>query len=89
MEAARSFYSIPQIVKRALRLDLFNVSLKTYGRNVTRKWIKRNQAFLDYTRRLTTAGRSIEAIAKDRAADIKERLSRIRPPIRHAHSKPH
>jgi len=88
VQAARRFYSVPQIVKRALRLDLFNVSLKAYGRSVTKRWIKQNQSFLEHTRKLTTTDKSIEAKAKDTAADIRQKFSQIKP-VRHALSKPH
>jgi len=87
VQAARRFYSIPQIAKRALRLDLFNVSLKAYGRSVTKRWIKQNHGFMEQTRKFATAGKSIETMAKDTAADIRERFSRIKP-VKHAHSKP-
>jgi len=89
VKAARRFYSIPQILKRALRLDLFNVSLKAYGRSVTKRWIKQNQDFLDHTRQLTSAGsKSIETMAKDTAADIRQKFNQMKP-IKQAHSKPH
>ncbi|MFQ5354482.1 MAG: B12-binding domain-containing radical SAM protein, partial [Thermodesulfobacteriota bacterium] len=86
VQAARRFYSVPQILKRAMKLDLFNVSLKAYGRSVTKRWMKSNQGFLEHTRKLTTAGRSIETLAKDTAEDIRHKFSQIKP-IRPAHSK--
>jgi len=88
VQAARKFYSVPQIVKRALRLDIFNVSLKAYGRSVTKRWIKQNQGFLDQTKKLTTASKSFETMAKDTAADIRQKFSQMKP-VRPAHSKPH
>ncbi|MFQ5480225.1 MAG: B12-binding domain-containing radical SAM protein [Thermodesulfobacteriota bacterium] len=89
VQAARRFYSVPQILKRALKLDLFNVSLKAYGRSVTRRWIKGNQGFLKRTRQLTATGsNSVETMAKDTADDIKLKFSQLKP-VRPAHSKQH
>ncbi len=77
IRATKEFYSIPQIVKRAVRLDLFNVALKTYGRNVTHKWSKKNEYFLEYTKTITNAGRNIELAAKKTAEDIKEKFREL------------
>ena len=77
MRATKEFYSIFQIAKRAVRLDLFNVSIKAYGHNLTKKWIKKNQYFLEYTRALTSAGRNIELAAKKTAEDIKEKFRQL------------
>lgn len=87
-KASQEFYSMPQIFKRALRLDLFNVSLKTYGRNVTKKWLKKNQYFLDYTKKLTTAGKKVELAARKTAEDVQEQFRQLKP-TRAAHSKSH
>ena len=57
-----------------MRLDLFNVALKTYGRSVTKKWIEKNQYFLDYAKALTAAGKHIELSAKKTAEDLKEKF---------------
>jgi radical SAM superfamily enzyme YgiQ (UPF0313 family) len=77
MRATKEFYSITQIVKRLARFDMFNVSLKTYGHNLTKKWIKKNQYFLEYTKALTEAGKRIELSAKKTAEDIKEKFNTI------------
>ncbi len=74
IDAVRRFYSVGQIAKRAVRLDLFNVALKTYGRSVTKKWIEKNQYFLDYAKALTAAGKNIELSAKKTAEDLKEKF---------------
>lgn len=76
-KATRAFYSIPQILKRAARGDLFNCGLKAYGRSVAKTWIKKNQYFFDYTHAITTAGKTIELAAKKTAEDIKEKYSEI------------
>ncbi|MBI5643734.1 MAG: B12-binding domain-containing radical SAM protein [Deltaproteobacteria bacterium] len=77
MKATKQFYSIPQIAKRAVRFDLFNVGIKTYGHSLTKKWIKNNQHFLEYTRTLTNAGKSIELAAKKTAEDLKEKFHQL------------
>lgn len=77
MRATKEFYSISQIVKRLARLDMFNVSLKAYGHNLTKKWIKQNQYFLEYTKALTEAGKRIELAAKKTAEDVKEKFNQI------------
>ncbi len=77
LRATKEFYSIWQIVKRAARFDIFNVSIKAYGRSLTKKWAKRNQYFLDYTKALTSAGRTIELTAKKTAEDIKEKFRQL------------
>ncbi|MBI5887578.1 MAG: B12-binding domain-containing radical SAM protein [Deltaproteobacteria bacterium] len=77
MQATKEFYSIPQIIKRAVKLDLFNVALKTYGRNVSRKWSKKNEYFVEYTKTITNAGRNIELAAKKTAEDIKEKFAEL------------
>jgi radical SAM superfamily enzyme YgiQ (UPF0313 family) len=77
MRATKEFYSVGQIVKRLARFDMFNVSLKTYGHNLTKKWIKQNQYFLEYTKALTEAGKKIELAAKKTAEDVKEKFSQI------------
>jgi len=77
IRAIKEFYSVWQITKRAARLDLFNVSLKAYGRNLVHKWAKKNQYFVDYTKALTSAGRTIELAAKKTAEDIKEQYHKL------------
>ena len=77
MRATKEFYSIAQIAKRLVRFDMFNVSLKAYGHNLTKKWIKQNQYFLEYTRTLTEAGKKIELAAKKTAEDVQEQFSKI------------
>lgn len=77
MRATKEFYSVGQIAKRLVRFDMFNVSLKAYGHNLTKKWIKQNQYFLEYTKALTEAGKRIELAAKKTAEDVKEKFSKI------------
>lgn len=77
MRATKEFYSIPSIVKRLARFDMFNVSIKAYGHSLTRKWIKKNQYFLEYTKALSDAGRKIELAAKKTAEDVKEKFHQI------------
>ncbi|MEK6790101.1 MAG: radical SAM protein [Deltaproteobacteria bacterium] len=77
VKANKEFYSIPQILKRVVRFDAFNVGVKTYGRNLARKWEKKNQYFIDYTKALTEAGRSIELVAKKTAEDMKEKFDKL------------
>ncbi len=77
MHASKQFYSLGQIAKRAARLDLFSVAIKAYGRSLTNKWIEKNQYFIDYTKRLTNAGRAIELAAKSTAEDVKEKFKQI------------
>jgi radical SAM superfamily enzyme YgiQ (UPF0313 family) len=75
--AVKEFYSIWQIVKRAARLDLFNVSLKAYGRRISTKWVENNQYFFEYTKTLTNAGKRIELAAKKTAEDLKEKIRQL------------
>ncbi|MBI5810861.1 MAG: radical SAM protein [Deltaproteobacteria bacterium] len=85
--ATKKFYSIGQIVKRAVKFDLFNVALKTYGRNITKTWLRKNQYFIDYTEALTKAGKNIELAAKKTAEDIKEQFRHIELPGAKIHPK--
>lgn len=90
IRATKEFYSIGQIVKRALRFDIFTVTLKTYGRNVTNKWAESNQYFVDYTKALTSAGKStIELAARKTAEDIHQKFEKLRVSGAVAHPKPH
>lgn len=77
MRATKEFYSLMQIARRAVRLDLFNASIKAYGHNLTKKWIKKNDYFLEYTKALTNAGRNIELAAKKTAEDVKEKFRQL------------
>ncbi|MBI5826208.1 MAG: hypothetical protein HZB22_00520 [Deltaproteobacteria bacterium] len=77
MRATREFYSLRQIAKSSLRLDLFNVGLKTYGYTLAKQWIKKNQYFIEYTKAVTKAGRTIELAAKKTAEDIKEKFRQM------------
>lgn len=77
MLATREFYSITEILKRVVRLDLFNVSVKAYARGLSRKWSANNQDFLDYTKAVTEYGRTIELAARKTAEDIKEKLREL------------
>jgi len=77
MRATKEFYSLMQIARRAVRFDMFNVGIKTYGHNLTKKWIKNNQYFLEYTKALTSAGKTIELEYKKIAEDIKEKFHQL------------
>jgi len=77
MRATKEFYSIGAIVKRAVRFDTFNVGVKAYGHNLTKKWIKKNQYFLEYTKALTEAGKRIELAAKTTAEDVKQKFREL------------
>jgi len=60
VKATASFYSMGQIAKRLLRFDMFNVSIKAYGRSLTKKWARKNEPFLEHMKAITNAGRRIE-----------------------------
>ncbi len=77
IRATKEFYSGWQIVKRAMRFDIFNVSIKAYGRSLTRKWLKRNKDFLDYISSVADAGKTIELMARKTAEDLKERFREL------------
>jgi radical SAM superfamily enzyme YgiQ (UPF0313 family) len=77
MNATRCFYSVPQILKRAVRFDLFNVAIKAYGYRLTKMWFKKSQYFVDYTKTLTHYGRRIELSAKKTAEDVKEKFRQL------------
>jgi pyruvate-formate lyase-activating enzyme len=86
-KATREFYSIPQILKRALRFDLFNMGLKAYGRGVAKTWKQKNKYFFDYTKAITDAGNTIELAAKKTAEDLKEKFRKIQRSGASAHQK--
>ncbi|MBI5468618.1 MAG: B12-binding domain-containing radical SAM protein [Deltaproteobacteria bacterium] len=88
MRATKEFYSLAQIARRAVRFDMFNVGIKTYGHSLTKKWIKNNQYFLEYTKALTSAGRTIELEYKKIAEDIKEKFHQLELAGAIAHPKP-
>src|SRR3990172_9282638 len=77
LKATAKFYSIGQIIKRAVRMHIFNVSIKIYGRNLTKKWAKKNQYFLEYTKAITEKGKKIELVAKNTAEDVKEKFKQL------------
>ncbi|HLA51591.1 MAG TPA: radical SAM protein [Thermodesulfobacteriota bacterium] len=77
VKATARFYSIGQIIKRAVKLHMFNVSIKIYGRKLTKKWAKKNEYFLEYTKAITEKGKQIELAAKNTAEDIKERFRQL------------
>ena len=77
LKATAKFYSIGQIIKRAIRMHIFNVSIKIYGRNLTKKWAKKNQYFLEYTKAITEKGKKIELAAKNTAEDVKEKFRQL------------
>lgn len=77
IKATARFYSIGQIAKRFVRLDMFNVSIKAYGRRLTKKWARKNESFLEHTKAITEAGRQIELAARNTADDIKERFRQL------------
>lgn len=77
MRATKEFYSIPQIIKRAVRFDLFNVAIKTYGWRLTRTWYEKSESFLKYLNELSNAGRRIEIAAKKTAEDIQEKFRQL------------
>lgn len=71
VDATKSFYSRWQIVKRLIRFDLFNVTIKAYGRSLVRRWEAKNQYFVDHITRITEAGKTIELAARKTAEDLK------------------
>ncbi|MDH4099812.1 MAG: B12-binding domain-containing radical SAM protein [Nitrospirota bacterium] len=77
IKATARFYSMGQIAKRFVRLDMFNVSIKAYGRRLAKKWARKNESFLEYTKNITEAGRQIELAARNTAEDIRERFSQL------------
>ena len=58
-------------------MHIFNVSIKIYGRNLTKKWAKKNQYFLEYTKAITEKGKKIELAAKNTAEDVKEKFRQL------------
>lgn len=74
VDATKAFYSLWPIVRRAIRFDLFSVSIKAYGYSLAREWERKNQYFIDYTKRITDAGKTIEFAARKTAEDLKKRL---------------
>ncbi len=77
LKAMQGFYTIPQILKRIVRLDVFNVIIKTYGMRLSRQWERKNGYFIEYTKALTEAGRNIELAAKKTAEDVKEKYHQL------------
>ncbi len=89
VKAMKGFYSIGQIMRRAVRLQVLTTSLKTYGRGLTRTWVKRNHDFLDYTKAITQAGSIIDLAAKKTAEDIQEKFRRLEWSGKLTHSESH
>lgn len=86
-KATKNFYSIGQIIKRAIRFQVFTTGLKTYGRDMTKKWASRNQYFVEYTKAITQAGKVIDLAAKKTAEDIKEKFQQLELAGRIPHPK--
>ncbi|MFQ5901500.1 MAG: B12-binding domain-containing radical SAM protein [Thermodesulfobacteriota bacterium] len=79
VKATAKFYSLWQIIKRLFRFDFFTVIIKSYGRNLTRKWIRKNGYFLEHLWDITqSAGQRIELAAKKTSDDIKNRLKALK-----------
>jgi radical SAM superfamily enzyme YgiQ (UPF0313 family) len=88
-KATKRFYSIGQIIKRAIRLQVVTTGLKTYGRNMTKRWASKNQYFVDYTKAITQAGKIIDLAAKKTAEDIKDKFQQLELAGRLPHPKNH
>jgi len=43
----------------------------------TKKWAKKNQYFIEYTKAITEKGKQIELAAKNTAEDIKEKFRQL------------
>ncbi len=77
MNATREFYSFGGIFKRALKFDLFNIAIGAYGYKLTREWFKTHQYYVDFTKKLSEAGKTIEIAARSTAEDLKEQFNKL------------
>ncbi|MCP3677985.1 MAG: B12-binding domain-containing radical SAM protein [Deltaproteobacteria bacterium] len=77
MKATKRFYSVGQIIKRAVRLQVLTTSLKAYGRHMSKTWDRRNKYFVEYTKSITDAGKILDLKAKQTAEDIKDKFRQI------------
>ena len=74
VDATKAFYTRWQIVKRAIRFDWFNASIKAYGYSLIREWEKNNRYFIEYTQRISEAGKATALAARKTADDLKKRF---------------
>ncbi|MCK4846313.1 MAG: radical SAM protein [Deltaproteobacteria bacterium] len=77
-KATKAFYSRWQIIKRAIKFDIWPMIIKAYGRRMSRQWADQNAYFIEYTRSITNAGKVLELAARKSAEDIKERLTKLK-----------
>ncbi|MEE8575452.1 MAG: hypothetical protein V3T30_08575, partial [Thermodesulfobacteriota bacterium] len=77
MKATGEFYSFGQIIKAAAHLDIFNFAIKMYGYKLTRQWFKTHEYFVEYTEKITNAGKIIELAARKTAEDLKEKFEQM------------
>ena len=87
INATAEFYSWGQILKRIMKFDFFNVYIKSYGHKLTKKWLKKNRYFIDYTWDMTyKAGKKIELAARKNAEDLHEKIKKLK--LKEAAAKP-
>ncbi|MFV1951331.1 MAG: radical SAM protein [Nitrospinota bacterium] len=89
LKAMNGFYSLGQILKRVVKFQMLTISLKAYGRHLTRTWIKRNKYFVDYTKSMTQAGKIIDLAAKKTAEDVKLKFGQPEWSSKFTHSQSH
>jgi radical SAM superfamily enzyme YgiQ (UPF0313 family) len=77
MRATKEFYSLGQIFKAVGKFDLFNIAVKIYGYKLTRQWFRTHKYFVEYTEKITSAGKVIELAARKTAEDLKEKFREL------------
>lgn len=78
-KAMRSFYSIPQILKGLSKMDLIGVFLKSYARNLERRWEARNNYYNDLVKSMTTeAADKMNLTWQKTKDDISHRISEFK-----------
>lgn len=74
VDATKAFYTKGQIVKRAIRFDWFNASIKAYGHSLIKEWVKNNQYFIDHMQYISMAGKATALVAQKTGEDLKRRF---------------
>ncbi len=77
MKATKDFYNLWQVIRYATRFDYFGTFIKAYGWSLTKSWIKKSDSFVEYTRKVTNAGRAIEITARKTAEDLWDKYNQL------------
>jgi radical SAM superfamily enzyme YgiQ (UPF0313 family) len=89
LRAMASFYSIWQIIKRAIKFDFYNSFIKSYAHRLLHKWRRKNRYFLTHLKEFTdTTKKEFELKARKTADDIIEKVRQFhKASLKKAHIK--